>query len=94
MGNPIPAMTPPPDDPGGGYVPPAGGGEQQGEQDPLVIALTPNGPNLEARSLATPYFDFTGNGMAQHTAWIGACGYLFLSPLPLGATPPPAGLVG
>jgi len=43
-----------------------------GKQDPLIVDLTGDGLNLEAMSAATPYFDFTGNGMAQATAWIGA----------------------
>ena len=68
---PIPAPLVPAD-PGGGYVPPTDGGEGQGEKDPLVIDVSGNGLNLEARSLTTPYFDFSGNGMASHTAWIGA----------------------
>ena len=60
-----------PGDAGGGDIPQVSDGETNGERDPLVIDLAGTGLNMLARSFATPYFDFTGSGTAQHTAWIG-----------------------
>ena len=50
----------------------SGGNMSNAQKDPLVVDLTGSGLNLAARSGFTPYFDFSGDGFAQNTAWIGS----------------------
>ena len=39
--------------------------------DPLVIDLTGNGLNLTALSSTSPYYDYSGDGFATQTGWVG-----------------------
>jgi len=40
--------------------------------DPIVIDLTGNGLKITGLSGFSPYFDFTGNGFATQTSWVGS----------------------
>ena len=54
-------------------------GDGNNQADPLVLDLTGNGFDLTALSPVSPYYDFTGTGLAAKTGWIGiGSGFLVL----------------
>ncbi|QDQ83739.1 hypothetical protein FNZ07_21510 [Paraburkholderia megapolitana] len=56
-------------------------GLARSETDPVVLDLTGNGLNLTALSGSSTYFDFSNDGFAQQTSWVGAgTGILCLDP--------------
>ena len=46
-------------------------GTGQDRSDPLVIDLTVNGLNLTALGSTSTYYDFSGDGFATQTGWVG-----------------------
>lgn len=64
------------DDPPGGASGATGDAERQlrmanGEVDPVVLDLSGTGLNLTSLTGSTTYFDFSDDGFAQRTSWVG-----------------------
>ncbi|TLU70679.1 beta strand repeat-containing protein, partial [Lichenicoccus roseus] len=63
------------------------GGVNNAQNDPLIFNMSGTGLTLKSTSETSPFFDFTGSGVAEQTAWLGAGNGLLTTAVPgLGST--------